>query len=31
VPENGILMATLFAYIGLTQLVKVWLLRVKWI
>ena len=26
-----ILMATLFAYIGLTQLVKVWLLRVKWI
>ena len=26
-----ILMATLFAYTGLTQLVKVWLLRMKWI
>jgi Mg2+-importing ATPase len=26
-----ILMATLFAYTCLTQLVKVWLLRMKWI
>jgi Mg2+-importing ATPase len=26
-----ILLATLFAYTGLTQLVKVWLLRMKWI
>jgi len=31
VTENGILMATLFAYPGLTQLVRGWLLRVKWI
>jgi len=26
-----ILVATLFAYMGLTQLAKVWLLRLKWI
>jgi Mg2+-importing ATPase len=26
-----ILVATLFAYMALTQLIKVWLLRIKWI
>jgi hypothetical protein len=26
-----ILLLTLFAYVGLTQLIKVWLLRMKWI
>jgi Mg2+-importing ATPase len=27
----GILLATLFSYMCVTQLIKVWLLRMKWI